>query len=117
MPKKTLAQIEAQIQRLQAEAESIRKREVDGVIARMKEAIAHYQLTAEDLGLAGKQRALSTPAPVVRRQRSKKSPTKAANGVAKFSDGTNTWTGMGPKPKWFKAALAAGKTAEDLQVR
>jgi DNA-binding protein H-NS len=34
---------------------------------------------------------------------------------AKFSDGAgNSWSGRGPKPKWIKEALAAGKKLEDL---
>ena len=37
--------------------------------------------------------------------------------VPKFRDDAgNTWSGRGPKPGWFKAAIAAGKTAEELAV-
>ncbi len=52
---KTLQQIEAQIARLQAQAEAVRQKEMAGVIARIKDAIAHYGLTAEDLGLGVKR--------------------------------------------------------------
>jgi len=46
---KTLGQIQQQIAKLQREAESIRKREISGVIARIRTAIDHYGLTAQDL--------------------------------------------------------------------
>ena len=48
---RTLAEINEEIARLQKEAERVRAEEVAGVIARMKEAIAHYGLTANDLVL------------------------------------------------------------------
>ena len=49
----TLKAIHEQIAALQAKAEAIRQQEVGGVIAKIKDAIAHYGLTAADLGLAG----------------------------------------------------------------
>ena len=48
----TLQAINAQIAELQAKAEAIRKQEVDAVVAKIKDAIAHYGLTAGDLGLS-----------------------------------------------------------------
>ena len=29
---------------------------------------------------------------------------------------TQTWTGRGPKPKWFKDAIASGKSPDDLLI-
>jgi DNA-binding protein H-NS len=35
-----------------------------------------------------------------------------------FRDGAgNTWTGMGPRPKWLKEAIAAGQSEESLRVK
>lgn len=117
---KTLQQIEAQIARLQAQAEAVRQKEMAGVIARIKEAIAHYGLTAEDLGFGAKRQ-------MTRRKAATQTPLKKAAGRARlakprkarpsYSDGVNTWSGMGPKPKWFKEALAAGKSLEDITVK
>jgi DNA-binding protein H-NS len=44
-------QLKNQIQRLQKEAEVLRKRELTEAISSIKDAIAAYELTAEDLGL------------------------------------------------------------------
>ena len=46
----TLVALNAQIAALQAQAETLRRKEVVGVIAKAKDAIAHYGLTAADLG-------------------------------------------------------------------
>src|SRR5690606_39666977 len=50
MPK-SLAKIEQQIKALEREAAQLRKKEAAGVVARIKEAIAYYDLSAQDLGL------------------------------------------------------------------
>lgn len=49
-------QLKNQIEKLQKEAEILRKRERAETIANIKEAIAAYELTAEDLGLRGASR-------------------------------------------------------------
>jgi DNA-binding protein H-NS len=49
---KTITQINAQIAKLQKEAEALKMKEVPGVVARIKAAIEHYGLTAFDLGFS-----------------------------------------------------------------
>jgi DNA-binding protein H-NS len=40
---------------------------------------------------------------------------KRAPSKLHYSDNAgNTWTGRGPKPKWLKAALDAGRSLEEL---
>ena len=44
---------------------------------------------------------------------------KRAPAVAKYAnpaDRSDTWSGRGRKPRWFSAALAAGKRPEDLAI-
>jgi DNA-binding protein H-NS len=123
----SLQAINAQIAALQAKAEVIRKQEVGDVVAKIKDAIAHYGLTAADLGLASASpkpaNALKAPKAV---KPGRKPGRKAAGAVhkpktaraAKFSDGQGrTWSGIGKRPDWFKAALAAGKTPEELILK
>jgi DNA-binding protein H-NS len=108
--KRTSQEIDAEIARLQKEREDTRKAEKAGVVSRMKEAIAYYDITAADLGLDGVARKAS------------KSPRATANakpagGRIKYRDEAgHTWSGFGPKPKWFAEALAAGKTEADLRA-
>ena len=113
---KTLAQINRQIDKLQRQAEALKKQEVSGVISRIKSAIEHYGLTAKDLGLPmgragasagrGAGKAMTRQAAAVRRP----VPVKYRDEEGR------TWTGRGKRPNWFKAALEAGKTPEDLAV-
>lgn len=44
----------------------------------------------------------------------KRSPTVAR--YANPADAADTWSGRGRKPRWFIAALASGKTPEDLSI-
>lgn len=120
--KSSLADIEQQIEALQQQAAKLREAEVAGVIDRIKTAIAHYGLTAEQLGLTTSKRSkagggnalASVPAVFTRK---KKARSSKAPGIAKYGDGTgNTWTGNGKRPKWFLDAIASGKTTEDLLI-
>ena len=117
MPK-SLTQVTAQIEKLQKEADAIKAKELDGVIARIKEAIAHYGLTAADLGL---RKSRVTKAGAASKTAAKKGKARKARknaGVIRFrsEDGQHTWTGRGRAPKWFKAALEAGATRESLAI-
>nr|WP_255511760.1 H-NS family nucleoid-associated regulatory protein [Mitsuaria sp. TWR114] len=67
------------------------------------------------------------PAASARRRKAAAKPARAATtakrkaprgaGTPKYHDGAGrTWTGVGKRPTWFKEALAAGKTAEDLLI-
>jgi DNA-binding protein H-NS len=95
---KTYSAIQAEIAKLQKQAEALRKTEVAGVIAKIKEAIAAYALTAADLGF-GRGAAKAAHAPKAK-SRKKKS---ASVGVAKYRDPKSgkTWTGRGKPPAWI----------------
>lgn len=101
-------QIQRQIQSLQRQAEKLKSDEIAGVVSRIKVAIAHYGLTAEQLGLSGKS---ARPAA---NQRVKISTSSKAS---KYSDGQgHEWGGRGPRPHWLRDALAAGRTLEEFAV-
>jgi DNA-binding protein H-NS len=107
------------------QAEALKAKERPQVIANIKAAIAHYGLTASDLGLTGG----GTAASPAKRGRGKKAAGKAAGKSAgkpagkkkiaakQYRDAAgNTWSGFGPRPQWLKDALAAGATEESLRV-
>lgn len=110
MPR-TLGQIQKQIAKLEMQAHAIKKREVAGVIVRIKEAIAFYGLTASDLGLHGRaSKAGSSDTEAMKGRKTRKS-----RGKIKYRDDAgNTWTGHGRRPQWYVQAVAAGKTPEQL---
>lgn len=111
---RTLVQIRKQIENLEKEAESVRKKKVDGVIARIKKAINFYELTERDLFGAEAKKA-GRPKKVA--SVAAKKPLKA-QAAAKFKDPASdkTWTGHGKRPDWFLQAIESGKTADDLAV-
>lgn len=113
---KTLTQLNAQIAKLQKEVEAVKAKEAVGVIERIKEAIAHYGLTAADLGFSGRgTKAVKTVGKVARKKREK--AAKKPAGVIRYRDDAgHTWTGHGKRPRWYLAALESGKTPEDLEV-
>jgi DNA-binding protein H-NS len=118
----TLAAVDAQIAALQAQAEVLRKKEKAEVIANVKDAIVHFGLTAADLGFGkparqvGKASASAGAKPGKKGRKS--AASKAPAKTVKFKDDQgHTWGGMGKRPDWFKAALIAGKTPEDLLAK
>jgi DNA-binding protein H-NS len=114
----TLAALNAQIASLQAQADALRKSQIAEVITQAKAAISHYGLTAADLGLAKKPAKSTAPTSVgtkkPRKKAAKKAQGKAGTAIKYKDDAGNTWVGMGKRPSWFKAALAAGKQPSDL---
>ena len=117
----SLAKIQAQIEKLQKQAEAIRAKEVNEVIAKIKVAIDHYGLTAAELGLDGRtakagKASKAAQAPAAKKLRKTAAPKKAS--VIKYRDEAgHTWTGHGKRPGRFKAALEGGMKAEDLLAK
>lgn len=105
----TYEQVQKQIELLQQRAQKLLQREAVGVIERIKEAIAHYGITASQLGFEASTAPSLASASAASRTKS------ATSQSAKFSDGNgNVWSGRGPRPRWLREALAAGKALEDF---
>ena len=112
---KSYSQMQKQIAKLQREADALKKKEVGGVVARIKEAIQHYELTAQDLfggrapkgKSAGKQKVSSSKTGM----KGKKVPVKYRD------DNGNTWSARGSQPRWLVAALASGRKIEEFLVK
>jgi len=87
-------QIKAQIAKLEREAVAARKKDTAQVIAQIKQLMADYELTIEDLGLRKPRKAAAK-----------------ASGQPKYRDPKTgaTWTGKGRAPGWIAAAVKAGK--------
>jgi DNA-binding protein H-NS len=99
-------QIQKQIEALQRRADKIRDQEVKEVVDRIKVAIAHYGLTAGQLGFNAKSGSVNSKA-----KAKKAAPVRAA----KYSDGQgNSWSGMGKRPFWLRDALNAGRALEEF---
>ena len=117
----SLSKIQAQIEKLQKQADAIRAKEVNEVVAKIRVAIDHYGLTSADLGLDNRgakagRASKAAQAPAAQRVRKSAAPKKAS--VIKYRDEAgHTWTGHGKRPGWFKAAIESGTKAEDLLLK
>jgi DNA-binding protein H-NS len=94
----SLASIKKQIAALEAEATRITKAEAAAAIAKIKELMSTFGLTAEHLGLA-----------TVRNKRviaKKSAPKRVGAGTAKYADPKTgkTWSGFGRAPTWIASA-------------
>ena len=112
---KTYTQIVKQIEALKLEAEKLRRKEIDGVIARIREAITFYGLSSADLGLDVAPKGGARAKTAAKRQSAKKPKTP---GEVKFrNDSGGTWGGRGKRPQWLRDAINAGKKLEDFAVK
>ncbi|CDS53570.1 DNA-binding protein H-NS [Polaromonas sp. CG9_12] len=100
-------EFEAKLNDLRKQQELERKGERTQAIAAAKELIKNYDLTASDLGLAG-------------RGPNKRIAGDRRNVVApKYQDPESgkTWTGRGKSPAWLSAQLSAGRDKQDFLIQ
>lgn len=129
MPKRTkdLTDIRAVIQRLTSEANRLRDQrdaERPGVLAVVRDAVALFELTHEEVfGVAPAKRKAKVgrsdlPAGAAGAGRKRVKKTSAVVSMPKYRDPTTgkTWTGRGPRPAWFVAAVSGGASLESLKV-
>lgn len=93
----TYQEIQDQIKKLQKQADDIRKKELASIINSIKGQIQEYGLTARDLGLETRKKAVQQTA-------------------IKYRKGNNAWSGRGRQPRWIAEHLAAGGKLDDLLV-
>jgi len=117
--KKTYAQVVKQIETLQQQADKLRREEIEGVVSRIRDAVNHYGLTAEDLGLAPQapRAARSGARPAAKKGRKGAAAKPPARAVKFRDEAGHTWGGIGKRPQWLRDALAAGKTLDDFAVK
>ena len=104
----TYLELKAKAEKLFAEAEELRVKEIDAVIAEIKQKIETYGLTSKDLGLSS-----SGGSPRIR----KTTPKSTAAAKYRGPNGESWSGGRGRKPKWVTEALAQGKKLEDFAVK
>jgi DNA-binding protein H-NS len=119
MTAKTLVALEKQRAEIDAQIQAIRTREIPGVVQRIKEAIAHYGLTPDDLFNGhGRRPNQRTIAAMTEAREMAKTPSKKATKRTIYRDPKTgaTWNGNGRRPSWIVALMDAGRDKEEFRV-
>lgn len=103
----TYLELRAKGEKLLAEAEELRVKELNSVIEDIKQKMKTFGLTPQDLGFSG-----NGAAP---RKRTAASAPKA-KARYRGPNGESWSGGRGRKPRWVTEALANGKKLEDFAV-
>lgn len=103
----TYSELQAQIKKLQEEAEKVKEVEIETILADMKSKIEQYGLTAEQLGFS------SAP------KKTTKKVSASKEATVMYKNGDLTWSGAarGRKPSWVKEILDAGGDIEKYRVK
>ena len=113
-----LVKLRQQIADMEKQAAELQKKNRPAVLAELREQMAAYGITAEELSRpaakAARPKALQAK-PAASAPKSKKA---AAPSPAKYRGPEGqTWTGRGTVPKWLNELLAGGKTRDDFLIR
>lgn len=114
----TLNELQQQINQAEANVNELREKlaqqknnERVQAIASAKELIKMHQLSAADLGLAGKN--------ATTRKQTRATGDKRLAVAPKYQDPSSgkTWTGRGKTPAWLAAYLSAGHGKQDYLIK
>lgn len=100
MSKRELEKLERDVSKA---LEKIQKKELKKVRLEMEKLAAAHGLSLDDV-------ISTTPA------RKKGPKTKSAPKFANPNDPSQTWTGKGRQPDWFKTAIAAGTSPDSMAL-
>jgi len=100
----SLQELIAQKEALEREIERTKQQGRADAVAKIRELMAEYGLSAADL--AGKA------------SKGKTGKTKGGKVAAKYRNSSTgeTWSGRGLQPRWLKAALAAGRKLDEFTL-
>jgi DNA-binding protein H-NS len=119
---KSYADIIGQIEKLQEQAQQVRRKEIDEVVGRIREAVSVYGLTESDIFSSGSRKSAPSKKASAPRGARKTASGKRPNATGQrhyksYTDGAgNSWGGIGPRPGWLRTQIAGGKKLEDFLV-
>ncbi len=108
LAKLSLTELTSLSKRIETEMKRRNSGEAKRVLAKIRELAASVGMSVDEIinHKGGRRSPKAAP------RRTSKRPPKYANP----KDPSQTWAGTGRQPLWFKDALAAGKSADDLRV-
>ena len=111
------AELDTLIEKARKRQEALAARRIPRVRAKIEALLKAEGLTLADVFSI---KVPAAPAPAPRAKKAAGSSTKGRSVPPKYrnpADPAQTWAGRGVQPRWFREALAAGKSADDLLIR
>ena len=110
-----LVKLRQQIAEMEKQALELQKKNRPAVLAELREQMAAYGITAEELSRpAPKARPKAAPSKPVNPVKGKK-PVVSSPAKYRGPEGQQ-WTGKGTAPRWLNDLVAGGKTREDFLI-
>ena len=110
-----LVKLRQQIADMEKQALELQKKNRPAVLAELREQMAAYGITAEELSRpAPKARPKAPPAKPASTAKGKK-PVVSSPAKYRGPEGQQ-WTGKGTAPRWLNDLVAGGKTREDFLI-
>lgn len=96
-------------------------KELTALKADVEKAIANFEKrkrtdALKEMEAVAKKHGLTIADVLGDKSKKKSAKAKAAAKYSNPSDASQTWSGRGRQPAWFKEALASGKSPEDLAI-
>jgi len=113
---------------MKPDLKSMTRKELEKLKANVEKALVRVAAKEKKAALAAAEKAAAAHgfslADITDEAPAKKTTRKAKPGPKKASapkyrnpdDKDQTWTGKGRQPEWFKAAIAAGKSPDDMEI-
>ena len=112
-----LVKLRQQIADMEKQAADLQKNNRPAVLAELREQMAAYGITAEELSRPA-ARAQKPRQPLAKAASPAKGKKPAVPSPAKYCGPEGQeWTGRGTAPKWLNELLVDGKTREDFLIR
>jgi DNA-binding protein H-NS len=111
-----LVKLRQQISEMEKQAAELQKKNRPAVLAELREQMAAYGITAEELSRpAARVQKPRQPLAKVASPTKGKKPSAASPAKYRGPEGQQ-WTGRGTAPKWLNDLLVDGKTREDFLI-
>lgn len=104
----TYEDIKKKIAGLEKQAEELRRKELSAVIEEIREKMAQFDLSVEDIAPRRRGRPRRSARPGTR--------TSTAKPMYRHPETGGTWTGRGRKPTWLVEALEEGRSLEEFRI-
>lgn len=108
--------LKGQIAKLQAQAEEVRKKEMQSVIQDIQKQMKTYNLSIQDLGIkVGRGRKVESAQPSAKTTNKTVAQPKV-DAKFRHPETGATWSGRGRMPKWISEEVKQGRNKQEFAI-